>query len=583
MAATIGALMVDIGANVARLQRDMNQAQSTVSRAASKITSTARTMAGVLGVSFGVAAMVKAGKETLQLADKYAKMSRSVGISVESLSALDHAAQLSGTTFESVAKSSIRLAANMKDVRDGTGEAKDAFTELNISAVGTDGKLRSTEAVLLDIANRFKEMDDGTRKTALAVDIFGRSGAELIPLLNNGSAGIREMMDEAERLGVTFDTKTAQAAERINDQFFRFDQALKGMSQQTMVRLLPDIEQMSNLLFAAASNAGEMDYASRILSTSLKLLMTTGIGVISTFDTIGSSIGATAAAIAFWVEGDMKSANRVLIMGAEDAADKVVRAMERIQKVWASTPAVVEPVKTEIVNNLDTIEKESKKKEKSLESYMSESAKATEQYISGAFDQAADSIVSFSTTGKASFRDFANSVIQDIARIYVKQQLLGPLMNQALGAFGAVAVSGASNYYDGILNSGATAGELSSYFSTNARGGVYSSPSLSKYSNGVYNSPHVFAFASGAGVFAENGPEAIMPLTRIGGKLGVKAQGGSGSNIQNNMTMNLDLRGATKSDAQAISEAAQYGAKLALAEFKNDMKRGGQLYSSTRG
>lgn len=60
----------------------------------------------------------------------------------------------------------------------------------------------------------------------------------------------------------------------------------------------------------------------------------------------------------------------------------------------------------------------------------------------------------------------------------------------------------------------------------NAKGGVYDSPSLSSYSGGVYNSPQVFAFAKGAGVFGEAGPEAIMPLTRSSdGSLGVRAVG----------------------------------------------------------
>ncbi|HBR0191823.1 TPA: phage tail tape measure protein, partial [Klebsiella pneumoniae] len=71
-------------------------------------------------------------------------------------------------------------------------------------------------------------------------------------------------------------------------------------------------------------------------------------------------------------------------------------------------------------------------------------------------------------------------------------------------------------------------------FSFNALGGVYDSPSLSAYSNGVYSTPQYFAFAKGAGVFGEAGPEAIMPLTRgADGSLGVRAVGRESPAVQN--------------------------------------------------
>jgi hypothetical protein len=71
-------------------------------------------------------------------------------------------------------------------------------------------------------------------------------------------------------------------------------------------------------------------------------------------------------------------------------------------------------------------------------------------------------------------------------------------------------------------------------FSFNALGGVYDSPSLSAYSGGVYSTPQYFAFAKGAGVFGEAGPEAIMPLTRgADGSLGVRAVGRESPAVQN--------------------------------------------------
>ncbi len=88
-------------------------------------------------------------------------------------------------------------------------------------------------------------------------------------------------------------------------------------------------------------------------------------------------------------------------------------------------------------------------------------------------------------------------------------------------------------------------------FTFNAKGNVYASPSLSSYSNGVYDSPQLFAFAKGAGVFAEAGPEAIMPLTRTSdGKLGVRSSGGSSGDIYMDIDVVVNADGSGDTSAQ---------------------------------
>ncbi|HCO0981140.1 TPA: phage tail tape measure protein [Escherichia coli] len=125
------------------------------------------------------------------------------------------------------------------------------------------------------------------------------------------------------------------------------------------------------------------------------------------------------------------------------------------------------------------------------------------------FDGMTDALGDFVTTGKANFRSFATSVISDLSRIALKASITG--------IFDSISNSSSG----GVLG---TIGSAISKFIPNAKGGVYESPSLSTYSNGIYDSPQFFAFAKGAGVFGEAGPEAIMPLTRTSdGSLGVRA------------------------------------------------------------
>jgi lambda family phage tail tape measure protein len=148
-------------------------------------------------------------------------------------------------------------------------------------------------------------------------------------------------------------------------------------------------------------------------------------------------------------------------------------------------------------------------------------ARGMENAISNAFRGMEAALVSFVTTGKLEFSDFADSVIRDMMRMMVQQSITGPLAGAA-GDFLSGLFSGSSTA------SVAPSGASGLYYSVgHAKGGWYEdSPSLSAYSNGIYDKPRYFAFAQG-GVFGEAGPEAIMPLKRDAfGNLGVRATGG---------------------------------------------------------
>lgn len=144
-------------------------------------------------------------------------------------------------------------------------------------------------------------------------------------------------------------------------------------------------------------------------------------------------------------------------------------------------------------------------------------------------------------TGAASFKDGMSNIFSSLGETVIKtliQMATQALITKAImasfgggagGLFGSL-FGGAS----GAASSGTAIQSAGANFSFNALGGVYDSPSLSAYSNGVYSTPQYFAFAKGAGVFGEAGPEAIMPLTRgADGSLGVRAVGRESPAVQN--------------------------------------------------
>lgn len=205
---------------------------------------------------------------------------------------------------------------------------------------------------------------------------------------------------------------------------------------------------------------------------------------------------------------------------------------------------------------------------RAMEDYLSSArnvAQQTADAFARGFQGMEDALVTFVTTGKLSFTDLANSIVADITRIIIKQQIsnamgvaggsgsgggwLGSLIGAGIGLFGgtsAVAATASAMPGDALDNFINLKG-LDRF----AKGGVFASPSLSLYRNQVHDSPKLFAFAKGAGVFAEAGPEAIMPLTRgPDGNLGVRAHGGGGESKSQTINVQVQMpQGANRATA----------------------------------
>ncbi|HAS1069228.1 TPA: phage tail tape measure protein [Enterobacter cloacae] len=205
--------------------------------------------------------------------------------------------------------------------------------------------------------------------------------------------------------------------------------------------------------------------------------------------------------------------------------------------------------------------------------------------LDGLVDNMADAL----NGNKADWADWANSVLSELQKVLLRAILVNSLKSAGdsglLGSLGGM-FGGASS--GGSTPSGAY-DSAASGLTLNAKGGVYDSPDLSQFRNGIVNSPTMFAFAKGAGLMGEAGPEAIMPLTRTAdGSLGVRmvddtvsSVSAGGNSIQQTIQQHFTISG--NGDAalkQAMQEAAakgtRDGAKLARQEMLQDFQTNGQ-------
>lgn len=189
---------------------------------------------------------IEMSRHTLEYADRINKASQETGIAAEKLSALAYAADLSDVSFETMVQGLGRMSKSMAGLTSESKEQQSVFGRLGVNVREAGGQLRPMEQVLGDIAEKFKNSKDGAGKMAASMEIFGKAaGPGLIPWLNQGRAGIHDLMLEAERFGVVISTDTARRAEEFNDNMKRLTSISQGLANELMADLLPALVQLS--------------------------------------------------------------------------------------------------------------------------------------------------------------------------------------------------------------------------------------------------------------------------------------------------------------------------------------------------
>lgn len=237
-------LKVNIIGDASSLKGALGQAGGQVEGFSAKIGKIGKTMTVVGGVV--IAALGAIVMKTAAVGDKFDKMSLRTGISVEKLSALAYAADISGSSIETMEKGLKGLTMTMDDYSKGIGEAKDAYEELDIKVTDVDGNLRGTVDVFKEIATKIAAIENPTKQAALAMDIFGgRAGPQLLPLLKMGEKGIDDLMKKADELGISLSTKAAAAAAEFTDRLTDLKGSLAGIGRDIGNILMPILTKMA--------------------------------------------------------------------------------------------------------------------------------------------------------------------------------------------------------------------------------------------------------------------------------------------------------------------------------------------------
>jgi hypothetical protein len=324
-------LVVRLEAQSAQLLTELERANTKVEQFASKTQKTLVKWAGGLAAAFSVQALKAYAKSVIDAGDDLNDMAQKAGASVKVLSQLGYAAKENGSDIEGVTTGLVKLANNMQAASDGSAQQISAFKALGVEYENADGTLRSTDEVFKDIAESSSKYRDGAGKTAVAIDLLGKSGADLIPTLNLGRQGLEDLADESDRVGATIDDKTAQALGDFNDQLDKLTLSAQGVVAAGLAPVLKDI---SSALSDATTNGEGFSRMTSALEFTFRVLADIGYSVYKTFDDIGKSLGALGAAAVAAAHGNFAQARDIMKMSSEDQKKSEEDANKFLSKLW---------------------------------------------------------------------------------------------------------------------------------------------------------------------------------------------------------------------------------------------------------
>ncbi|SUO95281.1 phage tail tape measure C-terminal domain-containing protein [Suttonella ornithocola] len=313
---SLGRLTLDLIARTGNFTDGMSRAERATDDWRKKVQRNAKLAAAAMaGVGTAVGYWIKNGVEdALQKADEMSKIASRVGVATESIAGLQMAFEMGGSSTEEMEKSLIKLA-------DQAAKGNKAFEALGIKVRDSSGNLINSRELLAQVADKFAATSDGASKTALAVQLFGKAGASIIPILNGGSEGLREMDEQARKLGLTVDTETGKAVEEFNDRMDMFKRQAEGTKMQLMQGLLPSLNALSDAFLDTKDGSDTAKNAGAALGEVLVSLAKIAAEVTAAFKILGIEIGHAMTRASLWLDKN-KEQNEIVAKGKADFSEQ---------------------------------------------------------------------------------------------------------------------------------------------------------------------------------------------------------------------------------------------------------------------
>ena len=281
---------------------------------------------GPLGALFTAGSIVGFGKNALDLGDQLGKLSIRTGIAAEKLSAYKRLADLSDVSQSKMRRGLKTLSKNMLEANKGTQLYARAFKSLGVEHTDSAGRLRKTDEVFEDIADKFSQMEDGSEKAAISMALFGGSGEQLIPMLNAGS-------EEMKKLTIRMADDFPNRSQRFNDTMETLGRKFQEVVIAVTDFFLPVMQDVADAFIGLFETQDDFSAFGNFVSFVFKTVSAAVFTTIAGFRFLARVIDDLFKILGHVMSGRYEEAGQVAKKGLEDTLAQAKADGAALQKL----------------------------------------------------------------------------------------------------------------------------------------------------------------------------------------------------------------------------------------------------------
>ena len=321
--------------NIRRLGNSLQGLQGQAKNAVLGFNSLKGAVAGFGAAIAGSAIVAGLGaivKQSIDAGDELFNLQAKTGVAANALIGIGNAAKLADVDMGTLGKGLTKLNVNLVNAAEGNEDLARKFQALGVNVKGANGQVVPADKALKQIADRFADMPDGAQKAAAAVALFGKSGTELIPLLNEGAASMEKF---TYKVGEDF----AARSDLFNDTITELGIKTQGFGLELTDALLPALQSILEVFADLFDTDQDWTALFDVIKVGLRAVATVIYAMIKLVDQLIKAVVYSVDAIGKALKGDFEGAGRAISQGFGAGLEQAKRDFAQIQKLWTDAPS----------------------------------------------------------------------------------------------------------------------------------------------------------------------------------------------------------------------------------------------------
>ena len=321
--------------NIRRLGNSMQGLQGQVKNAALGFSNLKGAVAGFGAAIAGsaiVGGLTAVVRQSINAGDELFNLQAKTGVAANALIGIGNAAKLADVEMGTLSKGITKLNVNLVKAAEGNEDLARKFQALGVKVKDTNGQVVPADKALKQIADRFADMPDGAQKAAAAVALFGKSGADLIPLLNEGAASM-------EKFTYKVSDDFAARSDLFNDTLTALGIKTQGFGMELTDALLPALQSILETFSELFDTKQDWSALFEVITFGLRAVATVIYSTIKLVDVAIKNVVAYFEAIGKVLQGDFEGAAEVVEMRIGAFMEQAKADFEAIKKMWTDAPS----------------------------------------------------------------------------------------------------------------------------------------------------------------------------------------------------------------------------------------------------